>query len=169
MGKVLAETTGNFMLVDPANSQNVLPHDRPGVIEKSAFFEERAMRGQIRVLNDELPDDATDAQFAEQWENDGEKSAEKYRGPTPAQRKEIKRQEKERLEADEIARKAREDADEATREATALEADAKAAAAVADAEKAAAAPSSFSSPQPAGSSDEGQPSRSGNQNKGKPR
>ncbi len=58
--KVLAETTGNFMLVD---GTNLLEAHRPGVITMSAFYQNRISRGHVEMLA-KLKDEATDPEFA---------------------------------------------------------------------------------------------------------
>jgi hypothetical protein len=62
---LLVETTGAFSLLGP-NGVDV-KRLRPTVIERSSFVEVQCANGQLRVLA-ELPDEATDAEFAKFWE-----------------------------------------------------------------------------------------------------
>ena len=64
MPKVLAETTKPIMLLEPTSGQ-MLGHDRPYVIDYSSFFESRTGKGEIRIIEAELPDTATDKEFEE--------------------------------------------------------------------------------------------------------
>lgn len=70
--KVLIETTGEFMLVDP-HVRFEIPADRPSVAQPTPFIHDRAARGQIRILATDLPANTTDEDFLGFWmESDGE-------------------------------------------------------------------------------------------------
>jgi hypothetical protein len=72
MPKILAETTGEFELVDFTYGGAIVAHDRPSVVESTTFIQSRASLGQIRVL-DTLTDEATDAEFEKYFkESDGD-------------------------------------------------------------------------------------------------
>lgn len=59
--KFLVETTGQFMLVDPAQVE-VIEADRPSVVSSTSFVQQRVSLGQIKILA-ELKDDASDMEF----------------------------------------------------------------------------------------------------------
>lgn len=62
MSKLLIETTGDFMLMD--NSTGAEIHwNRPTVCPRSNFIGARTAMGQIKVLSNELSEDATDEEF----------------------------------------------------------------------------------------------------------
>jgi hypothetical protein len=63
--KILAKTTGAFTIYDPATGEAVR-HGRPGVIRVTPFFTSRTTLGQLEKIAD-LPDEATDADFAGYW------------------------------------------------------------------------------------------------------
>lgn len=58
--KVIAETTGQFALMDFVGTQaNDIPYGRPAVVTKTSFYVQRLGLDQIRILG-EVPDDFTD-------------------------------------------------------------------------------------------------------------
>lgn len=61
MMKCIVETTGEFMLL--TNHSEEIPAHRPAVIIKDAFVEIKLERGELRVLAQVLPKEATDGQF----------------------------------------------------------------------------------------------------------
>lgn len=61
--KLIVETTGEFMLMDPM-SMNEVPPDRPAVFAPGAFVQQQMGLGQLRVLASDLPDEANDAEWA---------------------------------------------------------------------------------------------------------
>jgi hypothetical protein len=61
--KILAHTTGAFMLVDSTTGDEIAPF-RPSVIRRSSFIDTRVKLKQIVVVS-ELTEDATDAQFVQ--------------------------------------------------------------------------------------------------------
>jgi hypothetical protein len=70
--KILAETTGEFMIND-LSTGDALYSSRPGVIELSPFIESRIAINQIRKVED-VPDEATDAEFEAFWrDSDGKR------------------------------------------------------------------------------------------------
>lgn len=88
--KMLAETTGDFMLLDLGANQS-MDAFRPSVVARSAFIDARIALSQIVKISD-VPDDATDAEFAEYWDSaDGDKELavssylSKFDGQKPAQ------------------------------------------------------------------------------------
>ena len=60
--KRIVETTSSIMLVDPTYG-DIVWADRPCVVNWSSFFEARAGAGQIKILHNELPNEANDADF----------------------------------------------------------------------------------------------------------
>lgn len=71
--KVLVETTSSIMLVDPL-SGDVLPWNRPAVMRWTTFLDTRTGLGQVKVLANEIPDDATDEDWEGFWnDSDQEK------------------------------------------------------------------------------------------------
>lgn len=64
--KLLAETTGPFMLIDSALNQEI-PANRPAVITSSAFTNRFAATNQLRIIVSDLPDEASDKDFAKFW------------------------------------------------------------------------------------------------------
>lgn len=74
MTKQLVITTGTFELVDYSGTTTTLiGNTRPVVVEKTSFIQARAAAGQLKVLDTELPDEATDEEFAKYWnESDGD-------------------------------------------------------------------------------------------------
>ncbi|MGO7308754.1 hypothetical protein ACCS91_33405 [Rhizobium ruizarguesonis] len=63
--KILAETTGEFMLSD-LGTGDVIYAGRPSVVELSPFIEARVAISQVRKEAD-LTADATDDEFATYW------------------------------------------------------------------------------------------------------
>ena len=70
--KLLVETTGNFLLINPLNGQEI-HYNRPTVVEPSGFITNHIGILNIRVLSNELPDEATDAEFAVWFAECGDK------------------------------------------------------------------------------------------------
>lgn len=70
MAKILIETTGEFMLTDMSNGQTIQSH-RPSVVERTSFVDARSALGQIVKLAD-VPDEATDTDFAGYWTDAGQ-------------------------------------------------------------------------------------------------
>lgn len=62
--KVIAKTTTNIMLVDPV-TKAILEQSPPRVVPWSVFFEARTGRGQIKILANDLPNEASDEEFQE--------------------------------------------------------------------------------------------------------
>lgn len=70
--KILAETTGDFMLTDLATGQSIQAV-RPSVVPRSRFVDARIALSQIVKVAD-VPDDATDEEFASFWrDSDGDR------------------------------------------------------------------------------------------------
>jgi hypothetical protein len=67
--KYLVETSGDFMLLDIATGVEI-SESRPSVVRPTAFVTACATRGQLRMLHNDLPDEASDADFAEFWAAD---------------------------------------------------------------------------------------------------
>lgn len=74
MTKQLVVATGDFELVDYSGTNTVIiGKNRPVVVENTFFIQQRAAAGQIRVLDNSLPDEASDKEFEGYWkESDGD-------------------------------------------------------------------------------------------------
>jgi hypothetical protein len=72
MSKLLVETSGEFMLIDTAGNQEI-PSNRPAVIRSTPFSNRFAGTGQLVIIVSDLPDEATDAEFAQYWEEAGDR------------------------------------------------------------------------------------------------
>ena len=70
--KLLVETTGNFLLINPLNGQEI-HYNRPTVVEPSGFITNHIGILNIKVLSNELPDEASDAEFAAWYAEAGDK------------------------------------------------------------------------------------------------
>ncbi len=60
--KMIVETTGKFMLVDPY-SRDMLAHNRPCVVTGTEFIVSRIALGQVNLLATDLVAEATDKEF----------------------------------------------------------------------------------------------------------
>lgn len=65
--KMIVQTTGEFLLQEPYNRE-VVENNRPHVVSRTTFFQERIALGQLTFLGD-VPNDATDEEFAEFWQS----------------------------------------------------------------------------------------------------
>jgi hypothetical protein len=65
--KVIAHTTGSFQLIDNLSGDHI-PHHRPAVVKRTPFITQRLAADQLKVVA-EVPDEATDADFAKHWES----------------------------------------------------------------------------------------------------
>lgn len=61
MSKVLAKTTGQFMLMN--SDMTPIYNHRPTVTAKTNFLSERVYENQVEIVNDKVPDEATDEGF----------------------------------------------------------------------------------------------------------
>lgn len=64
--QTLIKLTGSFMLIDPYTRQAIDPY-RPHVVKHTPFMDSRIAARQVKVLNADLTDEATDAEFAVFW------------------------------------------------------------------------------------------------------
>ena len=64
--KLLIETTGPFMLLDPQSGHEI-HHNRPTVVPTSNFVQSRTAVNQIKVISNEVPDKFTDEDFKKFW------------------------------------------------------------------------------------------------------
>lgn len=64
--KVIAHTTGAFQLLDQLSGDHI-PHHRPAVITRTSFISQRLAADQLKIVA-EVPDAATDAEFAKHWQ-----------------------------------------------------------------------------------------------------
>ena len=72
MAKLLVETTKNILLFDTITGCLIL-EDRPSVVEPSNFVFSRVSLGQIKVLANDLPEDASDEDFLSVWKDNENK------------------------------------------------------------------------------------------------
>lgn len=63
--KALFETTGSFMLQDPLLANEVIRHDRPTLVQPTAYFKGRVAAKMAVLHLDDVPDEFTDEQFVE--------------------------------------------------------------------------------------------------------
>lgn len=77
MTKILVETTGSFMLMNPQTGEEI-PNDRPAVVRNSNFVSQRAGVDQIKILATSLPDEASDQEFQAYWSEDPEIAVEAF-------------------------------------------------------------------------------------------
>jgi hypothetical protein len=65
--RYIAETTGSFSLLDMMGTTvQEMKSWRPSIVENTPFVQQRIALGQLTVLA-ELPDEASDADFASYW------------------------------------------------------------------------------------------------------
>ncbi len=64
--KLLVESRGPWVLMNPVITGEVVPHNRPAVIRNSPWVGAQIAQEHMRVLH-ELPDEATDADFLLWW------------------------------------------------------------------------------------------------------
>jgi hypothetical protein len=76
--KYLVETSGPFMLIDISVEFDI-PSDRPAVVQPTGFIMAAAARGQLKILLNDLPDEASDPDFLEFWKADQKIALEAYR------------------------------------------------------------------------------------------
>jgi hypothetical protein len=69
--KILAETTGDFMLADMSTGHDIQAH-RPSVVARSGFIDSRIALGQVTKVAD-VPDEATDEEFLAFWIDSGDR------------------------------------------------------------------------------------------------
>lgn len=60
--KVVVETIGPYMLIDPMTGDEI-PFNRPAVVKWSSFLDSRLAAKQLRILETEINPEATDADF----------------------------------------------------------------------------------------------------------
>lgn len=73
MKKLLAETKGNFML---QTRIGLLPWNRPGIIAECNQTDQFVSQGQVKVLVNNLPEEANDEDFAKFYaDHDGDAEA----------------------------------------------------------------------------------------------
>lgn len=64
MTKLIAECVGPTQLIRPAGSEETIPYGRSAVVTGSHLIRTKIADGAIRVLKDDLPDTANDADWA---------------------------------------------------------------------------------------------------------
>lgn len=67
MIKFLVETTGPFNLYDFNNKGAEIHANRPTVVERTEFINQRGLAGQLRGILDNVPDYITDEDFGKFW------------------------------------------------------------------------------------------------------
>lgn len=75
--KLIVETTGAFMLLDPY-TRDEIDAIRPSVVRATPFIQERTAASQIKVLATDLPEDASDADFLEYWKENKKSAVDAY-------------------------------------------------------------------------------------------
>jgi len=60
---IIAQTTGQFDLLDPHTLREV-SYDRPYCIKPTVFIDQRAARGDVKIIATDLPDEASDELWA---------------------------------------------------------------------------------------------------------
>lgn len=75
--KMLVETTGPFMLVDPTTNIKINAF-RPSVVKMSSFFQARVAMKQVNVVISALVDEATDEDFVKVWQKDKKTAVETF-------------------------------------------------------------------------------------------
>lgn len=77
MQKMLVETTGSFMLVDPGTNAQVQA-GRPSVVPVTSFIQMRIGMKQIKVVISGLDQKATDLDFALLWKENKKTAVDKF-------------------------------------------------------------------------------------------
>ena len=62
--KHLVETTGDFMLLD-SSTRTSIRHDRPTIVKVTPFVTTRLGTGELKLLIQDLPEEATDDEMFE--------------------------------------------------------------------------------------------------------
>ena len=75
--KYLVETSGDFMLLDLSMGAEI-PEYRPSIVVPTNFVQGAAARGQLKILRNDLPEAANDAEFAAYWAENAEIAIEAY-------------------------------------------------------------------------------------------
>lgn len=66
--KMIVETTGPFQLSGSTmDGADVVPFNRPAVVQATSYIQMKAAAGQVKVLHQEVPMEATDEGFLEHW------------------------------------------------------------------------------------------------------
>ena len=66
--KSLLKTTSPIHLVDPCNGQEI-HWNRPTVVVHTSFIDSRMSAGDLKLINAEVPDEATDEDFLKFWKD----------------------------------------------------------------------------------------------------
>lgn len=77
MTKLLVETKGDFFLNDRSTGCQI-EEFRPSVVVHSSFLERFISNGTVRVLENELSDEASDEAFLEFWKEDPETAVDAF-------------------------------------------------------------------------------------------
>lgn len=87
--KMIVETTGPHMLMGSLmNGADAVPHDRPAVVLATTYIQLKAAAGALKILKQDLPDAAEDAEFAKylaEAEGDVELAVESYISSIPSE------------------------------------------------------------------------------------
>lgn len=75
--KIFVQTRGSFMLICPYSGQ-IVESGRPYVISPTDFFNHRIALGQLEVIGRNLPDEASDVDFAKWWAESPDTAVEGY-------------------------------------------------------------------------------------------
>lgn len=75
--KYLVKTSGDFMLLDLSVGAEI-PEYRPSIVVPTNFVQGAAARGQLKILRNDLPEAADDAEFAAYWAENADIAVEAY-------------------------------------------------------------------------------------------
>lgn len=67
MTKLIAETVGATQLIGAADAEESIPFNRPAVVRSSYSMDLAVKAGRVRVLREDVADEASDAAFGEHW------------------------------------------------------------------------------------------------------
>lgn len=80
--KMIVETVGPYMLLGSTmNGSDAVEHNRPCVVVATTYIQLKAAAGVVKILKQDLPDEANDADFAGFWaecEGDVDLAVESY-------------------------------------------------------------------------------------------
>lgn len=71
--KIIAKPTGAFMLI-LAYGETLMPH-RPSVLTCDDFVQSKIAAGMVKVIESDLPEEATDLEYEKFWEESNKDEA----------------------------------------------------------------------------------------------
>jgi hypothetical protein len=85
--KMIVETVGSIQCMGSLMAGgDAVPHNRPAVVEATTYIQMKAASGVIKILAQDVPDNANDAEFAGFWlsaKGDTELAVESYLASLP--------------------------------------------------------------------------------------